>query len=82
MPAWIAKVAAKSAWKRVPWRVVWMVTVWLVEKGRERMRENLTERERKELIHLVLKSKGRPSNLAQRDRTRIKNIAGKAIRPS
>jgi hypothetical protein len=80
MPAWIAKVAAKSAWKRVPWRMVWVVTIWLVEKGRDRMRENLTDKERKELIHLVLNSKGRPGNLAQRDRTRIKNIAGKAIR--
>jgi hypothetical protein len=80
MPAWIAKVAAKAAWKRVPWKMVWVVTIWLVEKGRDRMRENLTDKERKELIHMVLKSKGRPGNLAQRDRTRIKNIAGKAIR--
>jgi hypothetical protein len=80
MPAWIAKRVARTAWRRIPWRLVWAVTIWLVEKGRERMRENLTERERKELIHLVLKSKGRPSNLADRDRTRIRNIAGKAIR--
>lgn len=80
MPAWIAKVAAKSAWKRIPWRMVWMVSLWLVEKGRERMRENLTQKERKELVNLVMKSKGRPGNLPQRDKTRIKNIAGKAIR--
>jgi hypothetical protein len=26
------------------------------------------------------KSKGRPGNLSKRDRTRMKNIAGKAIR--
>jgi hypothetical protein len=80
MPAWIAKVAAKSAWKRVPWKMVWMVSLWLVEKGRDRMQANLTKRERQELANLVLRSKGRPGNLAQRDRTRIKNIAGKAIR--
>ena len=80
MPAWIAKVAAKSAWKRVPWKMVWMVSLWLVEKGRDRMQANLTKRERQELVNLVLRSKGRPGNLAPRDRTRIKNIAGKAIR--
>ena len=80
MPAWIAKVVAKSAWKRIPWRMVWVVALWLVEKGRERMRENLTEKERKELLNLMLRSKGRPGNLAQRDRTRVKNIAGKALR--
>jgi hypothetical protein len=80
MPAWIAKVATKSVWKRIPWRMVWMVSLWLAEKGRDRLRQNLTERERKEFLNLVLKSKGKPGNLAQRDRTRIKNIAGKAIR--
>jgi hypothetical protein len=80
MPAWIAKVAARSVWKRIPWKMVWAVSLWLVEKGKDRMRANLTKREREELVHLVLKSKGRPGNLAKRERTRIKNIAGKAIR--
>ena len=80
MPSWIAKRAAPALWKRVPWSMVWAVSVWLVEKGRERVEANLTKKERSELINLVLKSKGRPSNLAQRDSTRLKNIAGKAIR--
>jgi hypothetical protein len=80
MPAWIIKVAAKSVWKRIPWKMVWMVSLWLVEKGRERMRQNLTDKERRELVNLVISSKGRPANLAARDKTRIKNIAGKAIR--
>ena len=80
MPAWIAKVAAKSVWKRIPWRMVWAVSLWLVEKGRERLDQNLSSKERKEFLNLVLKSKGKPGNLSQRDRTRVKNIAGKAIR--
>jgi hypothetical protein len=80
MPAWIAKVAAKSVWKRIPWKMAWAVSLWLAEKGRDRMQKNLTDKERKELLNLVLKSKGRPGNLPQRDRTRVKNIAGKAIR--
>lgn len=80
MPAWIAKVAARSVWKRIPWRMVWAVSLWLVEKGRDRLRQNLTEKERREFVDLVLRSKGRPSNLDERQRTRIKGIAGKALR--
>jgi hypothetical protein len=80
MPWWIAKRAAPALWKRVPWSMVWAVSVWLAEKGRERVESNLSKKERSELINLVAKSKGRPSNLPERDRTRLKNIAGKAIR--
>ena len=80
MPFWIAKRAVPAVWKRVPWKMVWAVSLWLVQKGRDRAEANLTKKERGELVNLVKKSKGRPGNLAQRDRTRLKNIAGKAIR--
>ena len=80
MPLWIARRALPAAWRRVPWGVVWVVAVWLVEKGRERVRKNLTKGEQEELLRLVRKSKGRPGALPQRDRTRLKNIAGKAVR--
>jgi hypothetical protein len=80
MPWWIAKRAAPAVWKRVPWKMVWAISLWLVQKGRERVDENLTKKERSELVNLVAKSKGRPGNLADRDKTRLKNIAGKAIR--
>jgi len=76
MPMWIAR----RAWKRVPWKWVWLSAVWLVEKGRERMESNLTKRERQELLRLVKKSRGLPSSLSQGDRTRLKSIAGKALR--
>lgn len=80
MAPWIARRVLRGAWKRVPWKMVWAVAVWLTEKGRERVQTNLTEKERQELWRLVRKSKGRPDSLAQRDRTRIKNIVTKAIR--
>lgn len=80
MPLWIARHALPAVWKRVPWKMVWIVSVWLAEKGRERVEKNLTKRERQELLRLVARSKGLPNTLAQRDRTRLKNIAGKAIR--
>jgi hypothetical protein len=80
MPSWIAKRAAPAIWKRVPWKMVWAVSLWLFEKGRERVDRNLDKKERSEFLNLIARSKGRPANLAQRDRTRLKNIAGKAIR--
>jgi hypothetical protein len=80
MPAWIASRAVPAVWKRIPWRMVWAVVLWLGAKGRERVEHNLTQKEQGEFWRLVKKSKGRPGNLPQRDRTRLKNIAGKAIR--
>ena len=59
--------------------MVWAVVVWLGNKGRERVEDNLTVKEQREFWTLLKKSKGRPGALSQRDRTRMKNIAGKAI---
>jgi hypothetical protein len=80
LPAWIARKAAPAIWRRIPWKMVWTISLWLAEKGRERVRQNLTEGEQTEFWNLIKKSKGRPANLNGRDRTRMKNIAGKAIR--
>jgi hypothetical protein len=80
MPFWLARKAAPRIWKRVPWKMVWAASIWLGEKGRERVEQNLNKHDRTEFINLMKKSKGRPGNLTQRDRTRLKNIAGKAIR--
>jgi hypothetical protein len=82
MPFWIARRAAPAVWRRIPWKMVWTASLWLAEKGRERAQANLSEREQRELWGLIKKSKGRPGSLPKRDRTRMKNIAGKAIRGS
>ena len=80
MPAWIARRAVPAVWRRIPWRMVWAVVLWLGKRGRERVERNLTQKEQREFWRLVKKSKGRPDNLPQRDRARMKNIAGKAVR--
>ena len=80
MPFWLARKAAPHIWKRVPWKTVWLASVWLVNRGRERVEQNLSRQERSEFIDLMKKSKGRPNNLSQRDRSKLKNIAGKALR--
>jgi hypothetical protein len=80
VPTWILSRAAPAIWRRVPWKMVWTVSLWLANKGRDHNRDNLTQSEQTEFWNLVKKSKGRPTNLAQRDRTRFKTIVGKAIR--
>lgn len=80
MLPWIVGLTSRAAWKRVPWGMVWAVCVWLVQKGRQRVEENLTQKEQQELLHLVTQSKGRPGALSQKDRTRLRNIARKAVR--
>jgi hypothetical protein len=80
MPAWIARRAVPWIWKKVPWKTVWAITLWLGEKGRDRVRDNLTANEQSEFWSLLKRSRGRPGNLTSRDRARMKDIVGKAIR--
>ena len=80
MPFWIARRAAPHVWRRIPWKMVWAAALWLGNQGRERVQANLTQKEQSEFWDLLKRSGGRPSALSQRDRTRLKKIAGKAIR--
>ncbi|HEY0131165.1 MAG TPA: hypothetical protein VGB57_07155 [Allosphingosinicella sp.] len=80
MPLWLARKAAPHVWKRVPWAKVWVAALWLAKKGQDRIQQNLTKHEQTEFWNLVKKSKGRPDKLSNRDRTRVKNLVGKAIR--
>jgi hypothetical protein len=64
----------------VPWAKVWVVSLWLLKKGRDRIEGNLTQREQTEFWNLIKKSKGKPGNLTKRDRARFKDLVGKAIR--
>jgi hypothetical protein len=80
VPAWIAAKAIPVIWRRVPWKTVWAISYWLATKGRERLQKNLTASEQSDFWELTKKSRGKPGNLSQRDRERMKKIAGKAIR--
>lgn len=63
--------------KRVPWMKVWATALWLAKAGKDKL-GNLTEAERKELKRILAASKGLPTNVSERDRTRLKNIVKKA----
>ncbi|HEX5983556.1 MAG TPA: hypothetical protein VFY69_05050 [Solirubrobacterales bacterium] len=80
MPWWLARKAAPHVWKRVPWAKVWVATLWLVKKGQDRIQQNLTKHEQADFWDLIKKSKGRPGNLSKRDKSRVKDLVGKAIR--
>lgn len=80
MPTWIAARAIPAIWKRVPWKTVWAISVWLGTKGRDRIQQNLTASEQSEFWELTKKSRGKPGNLTLKERSKMKKIAGKAIR--
>lgn len=65
--------------RSIPWLAAWQAARWLFGQGRDRLNQNLTERERGELWRHMRKSKGRRSNLTDREWTRFKNLVTKAV---
>ena len=78
MPAWIVR-ALRTGLTRVSWARVVAIVAWLVKQGRDRFERNLTAHEREDLIRLARKSKGRPGNLNDRERTRVRRLVQKAL---
>jgi hypothetical protein len=70
--------ASRMLWRRISWARLWAIAVWLVGAARDRLRKNLTERERKELLDLMRNSKGRPGNLTKKEQERFRNLVRKA----
>jgi hypothetical protein len=64
--------------KKIPWKRVLLVAQLVYVKGSAASRA-LTAAERKRLLDLVKKSQGRPSNLTERERARVRELAGKAL---
>jgi hypothetical protein len=75
MPATSAIVTTA---KRIPWKRVLLVAQQVYVRGSAASRA-LTPDERKRLLDLVKKSQGRPSNLTERERGRVRELAGKAL---
>jgi hypothetical protein len=62
----------------VPWKKVLLAAALVYRKGSAAARA-LTPSERQRLLDLVKKSQGRPSNLTDRERTRVKELSSKAL---
>jgi hypothetical protein len=66
--------------KRVPWARAWMVGQFLYKHGSDRLKNNLTDKERGELWNLSRKSKGQRSNLTSREQQRFIDLVRQAAR--
>ena len=75
MPAWIIRLLPTIT--KLSWKQVLAIATWLIKTGNDRLKKNLTKKEREDLTRLVTKSKGRPSNLTERERTRVRRLVYK-----
>ena len=77
MPVWVLRVLIAA--RRVPWRRVVAAVIWLATVGREYW-DRLTAGERRELLDLMLKSRGRRSNLSKKEQNRALDLLDKIRR--
>jgi hypothetical protein len=64
--------------RRIPWRRVLAVSALAYQRGSAAWAA-LTPDERRRLRELIAKSRGRPSNLTERERGQIRELAAKAL---
>lgn len=75
MPAWSAAIATA---KRIPWKALFIAGQQLYVRGRK-FRDNLSEAERSRLGGLLRKSKGRRTNLTDREVADLRDLVRKGI---
>jgi hypothetical protein len=78
VPLWVLRVLIAA--RRIPWRRVVAAVIWLGTVGREYW-DRLTADERKELLDLIWKSKGRRSNLTKKEQNLVVDLLDKIRRP-
>jgi hypothetical protein len=62
----------------IQWMLVWTVAKGIWENARDRVNENLTEKERRDFRDLLTKSKGSLNKLSERERRRFTRVTKKA----
>ena len=65
--------------KSIRWGVAWKAALFLWNQGRDRLRHNLSDNERREFRDLMVKSKGRPSNLTDKQKGRLRDLVKQAL---
>jgi hypothetical protein len=66
--------------RRLPWKTVLAIAMWLAERGRERW-ARLSRREQQELTRMVRVSRGRRGNLTAREQADLRRLVWKALGP-
>jgi hypothetical protein len=74
MLSWVAKTIRGA--RKVPWAKVLAAIAWLNTEGREYW-NRLSAMERREVLDLAAKSRGRRSNLTNSEQGRILDLLGK-----
>lgn len=74
MLTWVAKTIRGA--RKVPWAKVLAAIAWLNSEGREYWKR-LSAAERREVLDLAAKSRGRRSNLTNAEQGRILDLLGK-----
>jgi hypothetical protein len=74
VPVWVWRVLKGS--RRVPWTKVWAAVIWLSTVGRGYW-DRLAPSERRQVLDLMIKSKGRRSNLTNREQDRLVRLLNK-----
>ena len=69
----------KDAIDRVPWDKIFFAVTAAVDAGKKRVEDNLTAKQRDELVELLKKSKGNPANLTKRQRDRLIWLGQRAV---
>ena len=64
--------------RAIPWAVVWEVGRSLWFNSRDRVNQNLSEKERQDFASIVRKRRGRPWNLDSKERRRLVELTKKA----
>ena len=77
MPVWIVKLLPFI--RKIAWRRLLQVAFWLYTAGRRRLESNLTKAEREDLTRLLMRSRGRPSNISLPERTRVRRLVNKGL---
>jgi hypothetical protein len=77
MPAWVWRVL--EAAQRVPWAEVWAAVLWLSTLGRKYW-DRLDPKERREVLDLMMKSRGERSNLTRTEQIRLFRLFQKVRR--
>ena len=74
MPTWVFR--ALSLARKVPWKKVLAAVAWQMTRGRKYW-DRLSPEERREVLDIAIRSRGRRSNLSNKELSRLGDLFAK-----